>query len=214
MTQTPAFQRARDAAQRGRRREQILAAADDCLADTDWSAITMAAIAERAELGKGTAYRYFSTKEELFLELTARRLVEWSAGLESDLARPGASYQDFATRFARSFAGRPQLRVLLGILYGVIMRNVTPEAATSFTYRLLDSMRRLADTLESYDVLPEGRALRFLIRAHALLVGLAQVAQPSGIVRAKGSESIDFNGLEVDFEAEMKSCLDALMRQI
>lgn len=214
MTQTPGFQRARDAAQRGQRREQILAAAEECLADTDWPAITMAAIARRSGLGKGTPYRYFATKEELFLELAARQLIEWNAGLEADLARPGASYQDFTTRFVRSLAGRPQLRLLLGLLYGVLLQNVTPEAATSFTYRLMDSMRRLADTLESYDVLPEGRALRFLIQAHALLVGLDQMARTSRAVHSEESEDTEPKGLVVDFQADLRSCLEALIRSL
>jgi TetR/AcrR family transcriptional regulator len=212
MSDPLSFERARNPTERAQRREQILAAAGDCLMKVDWREVTVAAIARRAGLGKGTAYRYFSTKEELFLELVLREITDWSAGLEAALARPGATYEDFATRFARSLAERTRLTRLLGLLHGVIEHNVPAEAISSFKRRWLEAMRSLGETLETYDVLEEGRALQFLLRAHAVTVGLAQLARPSVAVAAVIAAEPDLAPLAVDFEAEMRDCLAALAR--
>ena len=56
-----------DAALRARRRTQILEAATAIFADQGFARADVQAIADRVEVGKGTVYRYFPTKETLFL---------------------------------------------------------------------------------------------------------------------------------------------------
>lgn len=204
------FQRARDAGQKAERREQILRAAADCLEEMDWDSLTMAAIADRAGLAKGTAYRYVATKEELFVQLLLDELAEWSVQLEAEVISPGAAYEGFPTRFARSVAGRGRMLKLLGMLHGVLERNVTVEAAAAFKHRLLDILRRLGESLETYDIVPRGTAMRYLLRAYALVVGLSQMANPSPpVAKAIGGDP-ELAAFEIDFESELRNCLEML----
>lgn len=53
------------------RREEILDAAVAVFADLGYRAAESQDIADRAEVGKGTVYRYFESKEELFLAAVA-----------------------------------------------------------------------------------------------------------------------------------------------
>ena len=58
MTSTPA-------AARGEKRPLILRAATEVFAEQGFNSVTVAAIADRAGIGKGTVYEYFSSKDEL-----------------------------------------------------------------------------------------------------------------------------------------------------
>ncbi len=49
------------------KRERILRAAPELFADQDYHRVLMDDVAARASVGKGTLYRYFGTKEELFV---------------------------------------------------------------------------------------------------------------------------------------------------
>jgi len=53
------------AATRGEKRPLILRAATEVFAEQGFNSVTVAAIADRAGIGKGTVYEYFSSKDEL-----------------------------------------------------------------------------------------------------------------------------------------------------
>ncbi len=53
------------------KRENILLAAVELFLEKDFYQVTVVEIAERAAIGKGTVYEYFSSKEELFKECFA-----------------------------------------------------------------------------------------------------------------------------------------------
>ena len=52
-------------AARGEKRPLILRAATEVFAEQGFNSVTVAAIADRAGIGKGTVYEYFSSKDEL-----------------------------------------------------------------------------------------------------------------------------------------------------
>lgn len=52
-----------------RRERDILDAALSLLGGDDWRSVTVEAIAERAEVGKGTVYKHFDSKEEIYAQL-------------------------------------------------------------------------------------------------------------------------------------------------
>ena len=54
---------------RNERRQKILAAAADLFGASSYDTVQMRDVAARAEVGKPTLYRYFPSKEELFLEV-------------------------------------------------------------------------------------------------------------------------------------------------
>jgi AcrR family transcriptional regulator len=98
------------------RREQILDGATEVFAEFGYPDTDMQVIADRLQVGKGTLYRYFPSKRELFLaavDRVMRRLrqqVEAEAGAAADpldrIALAIRAYLDF-------FANRPQLVELL-----------------------------------------------------------------------------------------------------
>jgi AcrR family transcriptional regulator len=55
-----------------RREQDILAAALELCSSPDWESVTVERIADRAEVGKGTVYKHFGSKDELLFRLTMR----------------------------------------------------------------------------------------------------------------------------------------------
>ena len=52
-----------------RREEEILAAALALFRNDNWQAVTVEQIAEAAEIGKGTIYKHFASKDEMYARL-------------------------------------------------------------------------------------------------------------------------------------------------
>ncbi len=72
-----------------RRQEEILAAASAVFAEVGYRQTDVQVVADRAGVGKGTVYRYFPTKEELFLAAVNRGIGRlearvWQAAGEAD----------------------------------------------------------------------------------------------------------------------------------
>src|SRR5687768_8563012 len=72
-----------------RRREEILAAATKDFARLGYAGTDLQGIADRLSVGKGTVYRYFPTKEALFLAAADRgmRLLNDRTNVAAEKAR-------------------------------------------------------------------------------------------------------------------------------
>ncbi|MDY6797055.1 MAG: helix-turn-helix domain-containing protein [Actinomycetota bacterium] len=72
-----AAQRARKPEDKAKRSKKILQVAWGIYEESEGTFPTVSDIARRAGLAKGTIYLYFSTKEEIFLQLFLLKLEEW-----------------------------------------------------------------------------------------------------------------------------------------
>ena len=71
-------QRARSSEQKALRRHAVLETAEVYFKEVGYEAFSMAQLAKKAGVAKGTLYLYFNTREELFLTLYEQSLVRWS----------------------------------------------------------------------------------------------------------------------------------------
>src|SRR5271169_56426 len=81
----PDFQRARSAAAKQLRESAILEAARRIGAERGIRQVTLTEIAEAVGMHKSALLRYFETREEIFLRLTAEGWQEWSGALRAEL---------------------------------------------------------------------------------------------------------------------------------
>src|ERR1700691_563226 len=129
----PDFQRARSAEAKQLRESAILAAARTLGAERGIRQITLTDIAEAVGMHKSALLRYFETREEIFLRLTADGWREWSAALRTELeglaARTPAA---IAEVFASTLADRGLFCDLLAQAPLNLERNVSLEAVRAF----------------------------------------------------------------------------------
>jgi AcrR family transcriptional regulator len=206
-------QRARKDEDKQARREAILETAAALLGRRQFSTITMADVARRCGLAKGTLYLYFASKEALFLAALEVQLVRWFDHVSTCLIREGEiDAHDFAQLMSSSLADRETLTDLLTILHTVLERNIEPSTALAFKHMLRDKIRAAGQLLEQVlPRLPSGGGVRLLIRVHALVVGLRQMSDPAPEV-AEILEREEFAVLRVEFQSELAQALEALVR--
>jgi AcrR family transcriptional regulator len=205
--------RARTADAKSERRTQILDAAITLLDAGDPDQITVASVATRAGIAKGTVYLYFRTKEELFLGLTERLLEDWFDELDAALAGGQGWIQAsaLADLLTDALTQRPLLRHLLGLLGPVLERNLDADRAVRFKWRVAGRMTATGALLERRTVfLRPGDGTRVLLHLQALAAGLQVLAEPAAPVR----QVLEAPGLELfrmEFEREFRSAARALL---
>lgn len=206
--------RARNAEAKDERRSDILRAALALFAHTRYDKVTMAALARHTGLAKGTVYLYFDTKEAVFLALLIEQLDEWFAALRPRLEQVPAGEMEarLPEIFAQTLAERPALIRLLGLLHSTLERNIDVAGAREFKSRLARLMAVPGSLIEArLDGFGPGDGARLMMRMHALVVGIGQMANPSEIV----AQVIGDPGLElfrVDFERELSAVTRILLR--
>jgi len=206
--------RARSPEDKERRRQDILDHAWELFQARPWAELTMSDVADASHLSKAALYRYFETKEALFLEVEAARLGSWLRELGAELERlpRPASPETVATLIADSLAARPGLPRLLSLLHVSLEQNVPFDAALAFKRALHEWLVRLGGQLEmALGVLPPGSGLGAALQLHALCIGLWQMAD-SGPVVKRLLERQELRPLRVDFRAALVTGAATLLR--
>lgn len=206
-------QRARRDEDKQARRDAILEVASHLLGRRQFSGITMAEVARRCGLAKGTLYLYFRSKEELFLATLERQLADWFDHVAQLLSTQEHVTPDrFGQLIAGSLEQRETLTDLLTILHTVLEQNIDAETATTFKRMLREKLTAGGRVLESVlPQLPAEGGTRLLLRIHALVVGLRQMSDPSPAV-AEVLAREEFAILRIDFGAELAVCIADLLR--
>jgi AcrR family transcriptional regulator len=206
-------QRARSVEDKQARRRAILDAATATLeSGRPIAAITMSEVAERAGLVKGTVYIYFDTKEQLLLALLGEKLEAWFVAVTATLeaGRGRWSARRVATVIVDHFGRDPQLTQLLAVLSAILEHNIDYETALAFKRGVVAQLEATGTRIESRLGLKAGQGLRALLHAHALLVGMAQLAAPAPVVQ-KALELPELAPLRIDFQRDLTDALELVL---
>ena len=206
--------RARTQEDKQLRREAILRAALELWARSTFDEFTMAGLARRTRLAKGTLYLYFPTKEALLLQLLELRLDRWLSELEASLeSDPSLRDPDGAARHVAStlVADEPLVRLLM-VLGTVLEHNVPEQDIRAFKSFLATRLAGTARVLERrLPFLANQGGVRLLLHLQALVSGLGQLTRPAPVV-ARVIAAPEFAPFRLDFEEELRLALAALLR--
>ena len=177
--------RARSSEDKEERRAGILVVARDLYERMPYPEITMAEVATRAALAKGTLYLYFPTKEALFLALQEQELLGWFDDIDAALAgSPHCGIDTVVGHLSASVARHPELVRLLAILHTALERNI--DLATARAFKRMTRGRLLATGALLEHCLPRllpGDGAQLLLQVYALAIGLQHLADPAPVVR-------------------------------
>jgi AcrR family transcriptional regulator len=193
MSTSAAFQRARRPEQKQQREDAILGAARELALRDGVRNVSLNDIAARIGIHKSALLRYFETREQIFLELTAASWRDWTQALHAGLdgaavggATAGAadgsaagSAELVAGVVARSFADRPLLCDLIPHTALNLERNVSPAAVRRYKLTSLGAVSDAAGLV--HRVLPElteGECREFISVMASLAGALWQIANP------------------------------------
>jgi AcrR family transcriptional regulator len=182
----PDLQRARSAEAKQQREQAILDAAARLGAERGIRQVTLTDIAQAVGMHKSAMLRYFETREQIFLKLTAAGWHDWSADLRGRLSQlePGAEPALIATAFAETLTSRPMFCDLLAQAPLNLERNVSLDSVRSFKLVTLDEVAAISAELTRLLGLTEQQAVDVIATATSLAGALWQMATPGPEVQA------------------------------
>ncbi|MCM3299547.1 TetR family transcriptional regulator [Streptomyces pseudogriseolus] len=184
MTQPASFQRARSAEAKQVREAAILEAARTLGRERGIRDVTLTDIAAQVGMHKSALLRYFETREQIFLELTAQGWREWSAALRTLLQeRAAADPAAVADAFAATLAARPVFCDLLAQAPLNLERNVSLEAVRDFKLVTLHEVALIGAEVDRLLGLDEQQVVDLISTATGMAGALWQMASPGPRIR-------------------------------
>jgi TetR/AcrR family transcriptional regulator len=212
--------RARQPVQKALRRQAILGAAAQLYEQVGFDGASMKAIAGRAKLSKANVYRYFRTKEELFLQLYIEDLTLWITTLEGALKKARAHHRStkkidwVAMTITQSIEAHPRMASMTPLLASTMERNLPRAVLLQFKRTIHQQIEHLACTLTQ--VVPGCSVQQgiFIVTAMAaLLAGLWPMAHPAPELEAILAQE-ELKSLRLDFGRDLRRALAALLRGV
>jgi len=179
-----AFQRARSAAAKQSREQAILAAATRLGAERGIRQVTLTDIADAVGMHKSALLRYFETREQIFLKLTAAGWREWGPALRAELARGAPDAAGVAGAFAGTLVARPMFCDLLAQAPLNLERNVSIESVRAFKLVTLEEVDAITADLGRRPGLSEQQSVDLIATATSMAGALWQMATPGPEVAA------------------------------
>jgi AcrR family transcriptional regulator len=197
------------------RRDAILAAARTLFLRDPEKLPSAAAIATEAGLAKGTVYLYFSTKEEIFMDLLHVERVAMMARIREAFAPDSRSVDEkiaaFITDYVTHVTARPDISKLESLGYSVLERNIEQGRLRAYKQELGAALVDAGTVVEAALGLAEGEGARVLVHSYALTQGLWQALDiPPDCLEMMGDAAVGFTSL--DFATELNVSLDRYWR--
>lgn len=209
---SPPPQRARSAEAKQQREQTILDAARSLGAQHSVREVTLTDIAAAVGMHKSAMLRYFETREQIFLMLTAEGWREWVQALRIQLsALNDAEPETIAAALAQSLTARPLFCDLLAQAPMNLERNVSLEAAYTFKMAVLAEVDTLNTALRQQIRIPEPAAADVISTATGMAGALWQMAAPGTGLRTLYESHPELAHAVVDVEPRLTRILTALL---
>jgi len=214
------FERARSPEAKQAREQAILQAATRLASERGVREVTLTDIAAEVGLHKSAMLRYFETREEIFLRLSAAGWVAWSATVRADLealgpVNPGqldGRIDAVAASLATSLSDRPLFCDLLAHTPLNLERNVSLESVRSFKISTLAEADAVAATLCRVLPLDHHRARNVVATATSMAGALWQMAAPTTRLRQVYEADPDLAHAVVEVAPRLTDILAGLLR--
>ncbi|MEO1174910.1 MAG: TetR/AcrR family transcriptional regulator, partial [Myxococcota bacterium] len=202
------WQRARSDEQREQRRSALLDAASRLLARKPLSEISLNAIAAEANITKSNVYRYFESREDVFLRLMLAATDAWCEFIIQRLGElePGDDHR-VARALTSATLENPTFARLGSVVATVLEHNVSADAVAHFKLAFLARVSAIVQPLGR--VLPElgdDQVFQVLETAYYHLVAIWPSAHPPPEV-AKALARPELEGACIDFEASLQQTI-------
>jgi AcrR family transcriptional regulator len=210
------FQRARSPEAKQQREDAILAAARSLgVKRGGIRLITLTDLADTVGMHKSAVLRYFETREQIFLRLTAEGWREWSAALRAKLERIGGSLsaKTVASAFSTTLADRGMFCDLLAQAPLNLERNVSLEAVRAFKLVTHSEVDAIVEVMRRHmPGLTERSCIDVVATATSLSGAFWQMANPPPDVAALYRSDPRMAHAVFEFEPRVRRILTAMLK--
>ena len=208
------WQRARNAKQKQERRETILDAAVALFETEGLENVSLNGIARHAGLSKANIYRYFESREAIFLHLAQEEFEKWTTDVEHRLASSAGSNDEIsvASAFTESLVDNQRLASLLAMMSSVLEQNVTVEAVAEFKKSCLDYLLRLTNAVQvSMPGLTPEKSRQFVMMLYIFVAGIWPASHPADAA-AEALKRPELQGMRIDFKTDFLDAAAVMLR--
>lgn len=211
------WERARTEKQKELRIREILDATARLFLKNRYEEITLAMIAREANFTRSNLYKYFNTKEEVFLALLTEDLKNLSRKLADEFAgKKKISINKFSSIWTNMMFRYKRTMQLIALSAAILEKNVSDESLINYKRRTMQVSRDLGGLMMSlFPQLKRDRAEDFII----FQVSLASGLYPLTTLREDQKETIEKAGIAfhyIDFvalfERSIKYYLEGLLK--
>jgi len=184
------WQRARSPEQKQERVTAILAAAARLYDRCSWDEITLVEIGQEAGFTRSNLYKYFQTKEEIFLELMKEDLSAWRRQMEERLAGLTPDTSAFAAAWVELLLANRRMTKFMAILATTLERNVPIASLAAYKIHLLAEFTRVAEAIMGlFPGLNLEQVTTFIWAHFAYSVGMSHLLAPSDLQQRAMAEA-------------------------
>lgn len=208
------WKRARTEEQKKERSQAILKAATKLFLEKHYSEITLNGIAREAGLNKASLYRYYSSREEIFLKIFEEKSRPVFSKLKVVLKETaGSSTKVFTEKWLNVFWDDPDFVKLLRIIPVVMEEHCSVESLIENKVRLYNIMQEVLDAMPSrWPQLSEQQAHHFMLYTIWLITGSASMIQCTEIVSLV-RERPEFDKYKIDGKLLVSQGLKTLLEK-
>lgn len=191
--------RARSAEQKALRRHAVLEAAETYFLEVGYEAFSMAQLAKKTGVAKGTLYLYFTTREELFLTLYEQSLIRWSQVFIHELSDSITS-KAYAKALHNTALADGTFVPLLIRLEHIIEHNVAIPRLIESKRVFLRRVEAIAEPTSTSLKLSKAQAIEVVKTMGVLLIGATRADQGPSLDNEELPE--DVQNLIASFSSE------------
>ncbi len=209
------WQRARNQEQKEQRVSEIVAATARLHKKHSFEEISFSLIAREAGFTRSNLYKYFSSKEEVFLEFLIKDTRLWRADLIKTCHRHKIeSIDKFASVWVKTLVKHKRFLDLLSLLPAFLEKNVAEQSLVDFKRNVVNELKELSELLcEMFPALSPQKAGEFMELQLASMIGLYQITNLSNMQR-KVLEYPEFKHLKIDFNSYLQKSVECLLREL
>ena len=151
VTKSPSFQRARQPAQIEERKEAILHTALVLFQKNGLENVSLTDIAREVGLAKSNIYRYFESREHIYLVVLQRLAARFEQRLYPPLEKlkGRGSVAKVADIITEAYIDSPEYGELITVVNSVLEKRLTPPLVINFRTVFLERRKRLSSVLAS-----------------------------------------------------------------
>lgn len=208
------FTRARQPEQKEERKAQIFAAASELLDGGTIEGVSLNAIARKAKIAKSNVYRYFESREDIYLQLLKQDWIFWISALETQLEPlEGSNDIDAVTdALVNSIFEASRMCQLISVLASVLEKNLSEENLYSFKLESIELSVRLVRIITA--ALPAVKAdnvMPAIQSIFALIGGLWPLCNPGPLVE-KVLQKPELAPFKLDYKVALGQSINLVIR--
>lgn len=193
------MKRAQKPEQKDLRRRAILDTAGTFRKTRDFRALKLQEIADALGLAKGTLYRYFPTKQDLFMELYREDLTEWLDSWRDGPAGEPVGIDEVARRWADTLSERDDLARMIARVHADIEADLSDEGILALKRFMRDFLVEAGSALERLAPKTAGHGTEIILALYVVIQGTSALAYPPERVSAVIDRTDDLALFRFDF---------------